>query len=125
MKTKIDFNYNVQPSEMMLYVDEELIEQVVINLIKNAIEALEGIEHPTIQLNAELNELNNPKITITDNGSGIVMEALEQIFIPFYTTKKTGSGIGLSLSRQIMQLHNGTLTVDSKLGKYTRFTLTF
>jgi two-component system nitrogen regulation sensor histidine kinase NtrY len=124
-KSKIDFNYKIDPSEMMLYVDEELIEQVLINLIKNAIEALENIENPQIQLKAELNELNNPKITITDNGPGIVMEALEQVFIPFYTTKKTGSGIGLSLSRQIMQLHNGTLTVDSKLGEYTRFTLTF
>ncbi|WP_350137742.1 ATP-binding protein [Fulvivirga sp.] len=124
-KSKIDFNYNIDPSEMMLYVDEELIEQVLINLIKNAIEALENTENPQIQLKAELNELNNPKITITDNGPGIVMEALEQVFIPFYTTKKTGSGIGLSLSRQIMQLHNGTLTVDSRLGEYTRFTLTF
>lgn len=124
-KSKIDFKYNIKPSEMMLHVDEELIEQVLINLIKNAIEALEGIENPTIELKAELNELNNPKITVTDNGHGIVMEALEQVFIPFYTTKKTGSGIGLSLSRQIMQLHNGTLTVDSKLGERTRFTLTF
>lgn len=124
-KSKIDFNYKIDPSEMMLYVDEELIEQVLINLIKNAIEALENTENPQIQLKAELNELNNPKITITDNGPGIVMEALEQVFIPFYTTKKTGSGIGLSLSRQIMQLHNGTLTVDSRLGEYTRFTLTF
>ncbi|MTI39914.1 sensor histidine kinase [Fulvivirga lutimaris] len=124
-KSKIDFNYNIHPAEMMLYIDEELIEQVLINLMKNAIEALENTENPKIQLNAELNELNNPKITITDNGPGIVMEALEQVFIPFYTTKKTGSGIGLSLSRQIMQLHNGTLTVDSRLGEYTRFTLTF
>ncbi|MEQ8245833.1 MAG: ATP-binding protein [Fulvivirga sp.] len=124
-KSKIDFSYKIDPSEMMLYVDEELIEQVLINLIKNAIEALENTENPQIQLKAELNELNNPKITITDNGPGIVMEALEQVFIPFYTTKKTGSGIGLSLSRQIMQLHNGTLTVDSRLGEYTRFTLTF
>ena len=57
--------------------------------------------------------------------SSIVREALEQVFIPFYTTKKTGSGIGLSLSRQIMQLHNGTLTVDSEVGKGTIFTLNF
>jgi two-component system nitrogen regulation sensor histidine kinase NtrY len=124
-KSKIDFKYTIEPPEMMLHVDEELIEQVLINLIKNAIEALEGIENPSIMLKAELNELNNPKITVTDNGPGIVMEALEQVFIPFYTTKKTGSGIGLSLSRQIMQLHNGTLTVDSKLGEQARFTLNF
>ena len=124
-KSKIEFNYHIEPQEMMLYVDEELIEQVLINLMKNAIEALENTENPVIKLKAGLNELNNPKITIVDNGPGIVMEALEQVFIPFYTTKKTGSGIGLSLSRQIMQLHNGTLTVDSKLGEYTRFTLTF
>ncbi len=124
-KAKVEFKYEVSPKEMTLNADEELIEQVLINLIKNAIEALGENEHPTIELNAVYNEQHNPKITITDNGQGIVREALEQIFVPFYTTKRTGSGIGLSLSRQIMQLHNGTISVDSQLGQYTRFTLNF
>ncbi len=124
-KHNIDFSHKVTPSDLTLNADEELIEQVLINLIKNAIEALEESPSPLIELIATTNEANNPKITIYDNGSGIVREALEQIFIPFYTTKQTGSGIGLSLSRQILQLHNGTLTVDSEMGKGTTFTLNF
>jgi two-component system, NtrC family, nitrogen regulation sensor histidine kinase NtrY len=124
-KSKVDLTYLVEPPAMILHADEELMEQVLINLIKNAIEALGDQTHPKINLTATCNELKNPQITITDNGHGIVREALEQIFVPFYTTKKRGNGIGLSLSRQIMQLHNGTLTVDSELGVKTEFTLKF
>jgi two-component system nitrogen regulation sensor histidine kinase NtrY len=124
-KANINLEYKVSPKNMAIGFDEELIEQVVINLIKNAIEAQENQSNPKIILLAGYDEYNNPKISVSDNGSGIVMEALEQIFIPFYTTKKRGSGIGLSLSRQIMQLHNGTLTVESKLEIGTTFTMTF
>jgi two-component system, NtrC family, nitrogen regulation sensor histidine kinase NtrY len=124
-KSKVDLTFLVEPPAMILHADEELMEQVLINLIKNAIEALGDQTHPKINLIATRNELENPQITITDNGHGIVREALEQIFVPFYTTKKRGNGIGLSLSRQIMQLHNGTLTVDSELDVKTEFTLKF
>ena len=97
---------------------------VLLNLIKNAVESLGKTNRPTIQLEAEA---TGPRVIIrvTDNGPGIEPEALEQIFIPFYTTKKTGSGIGLSLSRQIMQLHNGQLTADSKPGEGSTFSLVF
>jgi signal transduction histidine kinase len=70
-------------------------------------------------------EDNVIKIEVTDNGSGIIKEALENVFVPFYTTKKTGSGIGLSLSRQIMQMHNGTITAESEPDVKTTFTLRF
>ncbi len=124
-KSKVELIYHVEPKDMVLHADEELIEQVLINLIKNAIEAIGENKNPVIELKATYNELENPRITIRDNGHGVVREALEQIFVPFYTTKKSGNGIGLSLSRQIMQLHNGTLTVESELGVKTEFTLNF
>lgn len=123
-KAHISFHYSIHPKNLELIIDEELIEQVLINLIKNAIEASTSNES-VINLFADFNENDNPRITIVDNGTGIAREALEQIFIPFYSTKQTGSGIGLSLSRQIMQLHSGTLTVESELEKGTTFTLNF
>lgn len=124
-RSKIDFSCEMSHPELELNIDEELIEQVLINLLKNAIEAVEDTEHPRIELKTYTNLDGNTKISLTDNGQGIIMEALDQIFIPFYSTKKRGSGIGLSLSRQIMQLHNGTLTVESEPDKFTTFTLSF
>ncbi|UII30227.1 ATP-binding protein [Fulvivirga ulvae] len=124
-RAKIDFSCEMSHPELELNIDEELIEQVLINLLKNAIEAVEETENPCIELNTHTNMEGGTKITVTDNGQGIIMEALDQIFIPFYSTKKRGSGIGLSLSRQIMQLHNGTLTVESDPEKFTTFTLSF
>jgi len=124
-QSTIEFNIEINPKELEINIDEELIEQVLINLIKNATEALEGTTSPQINIKAFVDVDNNPCIKISDNGMGIAREALEQIFIPFYSTKHRGSGIGLSLSRQIMQLHNGTLSVNSELEKGTTFTLLF
>ncbi|WP_350107702.1 ATP-binding protein [Fulvivirga sp.] len=124
-KANVTIETAIVSKEIIINGDEELIEQVLINIVKNAIEAMEGIKNPRIIISVSYNDSNNPKIIVSDNGSGIAREALEQIFIPFYTTKPTGSGIGLSLSRQIMQLHNGTLTVDSELGHGTAFSLNF
>ncbi|MDB5239533.1 MAG: histidine kinase, partial [Spirosoma sp.] len=104
--------------------DAAQIEMVLLNLVKNAMESLEKTANPAVQIEAAA---NGPHVVIrvTDNGPGIEPEALEQIFIPFYTTKKTGSGIGLSLSRQIMQLHGGQLTAESIPGQGSTFTLAF
>ena len=104
--------------------DIELIEQVLINLLKNAIEALHETENATLSLAGRYDE-TSVLIEIEDNGPGIIKEALEHIFVPFYTTKRTGSGIGLSLSRQIMQMHNGSITVESEPDVRTIFTLRF
>jgi len=124
-KTDIEFTCKIEPQDLEISIDEELIEQILINLVKNASEAFENINAPRITITSYIDEDKNPRIEVTDNGHGIIREALDQVFIPFFSTKKTGSGIGLSLSRQIMQLHNGTLTVDSEPGKFTTFTLTF
>jgi two-component system nitrogen regulation sensor histidine kinase NtrY len=109
---------------LAIRADIDQIEMVLINLLKNAVESLDKTPNPTIHLEAMA---DGPRviISVADNGPGIEPEALEQIFIPFYTTKKTGSGIGLSLSRQIMQLHGGQLTATSTPGTGSTFNLVF
>ncbi|AFK03127.1 integral membrane sensor signal transduction histidine kinase [Emticicia oligotrophica DSM 17448] len=110
--------------DFSLVVDAEHIEMVLINLMKNAIEAVENKLNPEIRI--RLYQADNQRfIEISDNGIGIEPDAIEKIFIPFFTTKKTGSGIGLSLSRQIMQMHGGNLKVVSKLGEGTKFLVIF
>ena len=123
-KTNIDFHYECNSEYLTIQADVEMIEQVLINLLKNAIEALSETDHPKLELIGTYDE-NTVKIEIIDNGPGIIKEALEHIFVPFYTTKRTGSGIGLSLSRQIMQMHNGSITVESIPDEKTVFTLRF
>lgn len=123
-KYNIDFKHECSSEYLTIQSDEEMIEQVLINLLKNAREATAGSPNPYIELIGKYDG-SHVKIQVTDNGSGIIPEAIEHIFVPFYTTKKSGSGIGLSLSRQIMQLHNGTLTVESEPAVKTIFTLRF
>ena len=118
----IHFTFNNNNEEFNCYADYDLIEQVMINLLLNAIDAVKNQEKPQITVGIK-NELNKYKISIHDNGKGIEPEELEKIFIPFYTTKKEGSGIGLSLSRQIMRLHKGNIQVNSEQGKGTEFIL--
>lgn len=120
----ISFSTSVVPEDLSLSIDEELIEMVLINLIKNAAEALRDQPGPAISLRAYLNRKLQPVIEVTDNGPGIIPEALDKIFIPFFTTKQGGSGIGLSLSRQIVHMHGGTLTVKSEAGVKTVFSIT-
>ncbi|UCD18684.1 MAG: ATP-binding protein [Candidatus Zixiibacteriota bacterium] len=124
-KKKIAYRSSIDPESLELTADPELIEQVLINLLLNAIQALEGRVDPEIVLEAILDERGRSVIRVTDNGPGIVDEALEQIFIPFFSTKKGGSGIGLSLSRQIMRLHRGDVTVQSEPQVKTTFTMRF
>ncbi len=116
---------DVQPESLEITADTALIEQVLINLLKNAIEAVESITAPKITIRAYLSPVGRPVIQVEDNGPGIEKETMENIFIPFYTTKSNGSGIGLSLSRQIMRLHNGSLTVQSVPFSRTMFILRF
>jgi len=121
----IKFIVNVKPLNLSLSIDPELIQQVLINLIKNAVQALEERENKIIELLAWRDDKSNTLITLKDNGPGIEEEAQSRIFIPFFTTKKSGSGIGLSLSRQIMRQHNATISVKSKVDEGTEFILRF
>lgn len=125
MEKGIHLKISVYPEDLTLSADRNMIEQVIINLIKNAIQAFEDQTERLIELRASVNEKSRPYITVRDTGSGIDPDALEKIFIPFFTTKKSGSGIGLSLSRQIMRQHQGTLTVKSTPGKGTEFFMRF
>ncbi|MDL2228475.1 GHKL domain-containing protein [Bacteroidales bacterium OttesenSCG-928-K03] len=122
----IDIIINMKDENIMIYVDENLILQVLINLIKNSFSALKEIEGKrfiTFNINVDNNE--DVIIDIVNNGLPISKELQEQIFIPFFTTKNTGTGIGLSISRQIMKLHNGTLKLKTSNEKETVFTLIF
>ena len=112
------------PDKMVVFIaDVELIEQVIINLLKNGIEAAREVENPKIEIRAMKTNEGKTFIEVQDNGKGIKEDVLDKIFVPFFTTKKEGSGIGLSLSRQIMRLHKGNIEVNSVLGKGTVFTL--
>lgn len=117
----IKFKY---ASEDVLIADKKLIEQVLINLINNAVYFIKNSKHPEIQV-IFTNLESNSNILVRDNGPGIEAEIIEQIFIPFFSTKEKGSGIGLSLSRQIMRMHNGSISVQSTVDKGSSFTLKF
>lgn len=104
----------VEDSNERIYVDQSQIEQVLINLIKNAVEACEGTPRPQIRLSAYSDRPNNRfYIEVADNGPGMPPDVAEQIFVPFFTTKSSGSGIGLSICRQIISMHGGKISVES------------
>jgi len=121
----IEIVVQTDPPQLTALADKNMIEQVLINLIKNAIQAFDEQTDKKIELSATTSEKGRPIIRVRDNGPGIDPEALEKIFIPFFSTKKTGSGIGLSLSRQIMRVHDGRISVKSKVGEGTEFLLKF
>ena len=110
---------------MVLCADRNQIQQVLINLIKNAIYALGDVTEKKIDIKGQKEKDNVVLISIKDNGCGIKQEDMENIFIPFYSTRKEGSGIGLSLAKQIMRMHNGQISVKSELNKGTEFVLRF
>ena len=108
----IDFSIDVTPGSLSIDADRQLIEQVLINILKNAIEAVGNVSDAAIGLTAKL-DYGRTILVIEDNGPGIPEAILDQVFIPFFTTKREGSGIGLSLSRQIMTAHGGDVVIES------------
>ncbi|MEZ5195849.1 MAG: ATP-binding protein [Bacteroidales bacterium] len=115
----------VYPEDLMLTADPDLLDQVIINLILNAIDAVKNKETPEVAMIAYNNQNNRTTIEVSDNGTGIQPDIIDKIFMPFFTSKKEGSGIGLSLSRQIMHLHKGSISVKSKMNEGTVFTILF
>jgi len=115
--SNIKFSINIHPEDLSVEADEAQLSQVFINLIKNAMQAVENVQEPQIDISARAKEDGRTQISVQDNGEGIPDEIIEQIFIPFFTTKENGSGIGLSLSRQIMKNHGGTIDAHSVSGK--------
>lgn len=116
---------NIEPDNLEIYADKRLIEQILINLVTNSIHALEDRNDGRIDLKAFRNKRGRGVVQVIDNGRGILKDVLDKIFIPFFTTKPKGTGIGLSLSKQIMRLHGGSITAHSEPEKGTTFTLTF
>ena len=116
---------DVEPDSLELVADRALVEQVLLNLLLNALQALDGTgSDGRVRLRASIGPNGRPAVEVEDDGPGIPPEALERVFVPFYTTKAAGSGIGLSLSRQVMRLHGGRLLARSRPGR-TVFTLQF
>ncbi len=121
----IQLDIVLKDTSLAIDADTSLVEQVLINLLVNAIEAVKDKAEPRITLSATAAPNKKTLLKISDNGSGMPEEVMEKIFIPFFSTKKTGSGIGLSLCKQIMMLHKGNIQVQSKLDEGTAFILQF
>lgn len=118
----INFSISVRPKTIMLKADKKMIEQVLINLIKNSIQAVENIKVPVIEFNCKYKD-GNVVIEVIDNGMGIPGEIADNLFMPFFTTRPGGSGIGLNISKKIINLHNGTIDFFSTRSK-TCFNIT-
>jgi nitrogen fixation/metabolism regulation signal transduction histidine kinase len=122
--SKVRYIYKVEDESRKLMIDRSQMEQVLINLLKNASEACMDQPNPEVVVETDYQAENHIfRLSVTDNGCGILPEVVDRIFIPFFTTKPTGSGIGLSLCKQIMTLHGGSIRVKSELGKGSCFTL--
>lgn len=121
----IEFDVILKDFDLQIEGDLALIEQVLINLMINAMDAVKESDKPNVQISAYLNVQDKVVIEVKDNGIGMSAELMDKIFVPFFTSKTNGSGIGLSLSKQIMALHKGSITVNSAEGQGTIFKLTF
>jgi nitrogen fixation/metabolism regulation signal transduction histidine kinase len=124
-KKGITLQINIQPSELEVTVDKDMLEQVLLNLLQNAEHAVERSTSPEVSLNAFLNKRGHVIIEVIDNGKGIPDEIGNKIFVPFYTTKQQGSGVGLALTRQIMLAHGGAIKYELKKTGGTVFRMTF
>jgi len=122
---RMELSVNTGNPDLEIFADENLITQVIINLLKNAIEANENNPEGKITISCTTDSGHRAKICVADNGPGISEDKIEEIFVPFFTTRKEGTGIGLSISKQIMRIHGGNLIVRSRPGKETIFCLTF
>jgi two-component system, NtrC family, nitrogen regulation sensor histidine kinase NtrY len=120
----VTIQFHAPNPDFAVQIDEQMMVQVVINLVKNSAEALQGCENPKIEIHAHKLSVDKVEILVSDNGPGVPEEILEEIFVPFFTTKATGTGIGLSHSRQIMRAHGGSIGCNSEPGK-TVFRLTW
>jgi len=115
----------VQPEGLDVYADRDLLEPVLLNLLRNAWQACDGRDSGTVQMVGRLNRRNNVVIEVTDDGPGIPANLAKKIFVPFYTTKDKGSGVGLALARQVMIAHGGFIRVGNNDSGGATFSLTF
>jgi nitrogen fixation/metabolism regulation signal transduction histidine kinase len=123
--TGITYSGTVKPDSLELSGDPELLEQAVINLVNNAMDAVSDVDRPEVELKARLGNKGHIIISVTDNGAGMSKEVRNSIFVPFFTTKRHGTGVGMSLVRQIMRLHRGQVGINSAPGQGTEIRLRF
>ena len=121
----VSLEWNVNPPGLDVYADRDLLEPVILNLLHNAWFATEGVNNPRIQLTGRLNRRGNVIIEVSDNGPGVADEIARKIFVPFFTTRRDGSGVGLALARQVMIAHGGFIRLATNQNGGARFTLTF
>lgn len=124
-KNNIVFRTNTQPEGLSVEADKKMLEQLLINLVNNSIHSLRKTKNPMLEVRACTLGDGRIEIMVKDNGKGIKPEEMDKIFIPFYTTREEGSGIGLSLARQIMRMHRGTIEAFSEPGIQTMFNVRF
>lgn len=122
---KLTLQQQVEPPGLDVFVDRDLLEPVLLNLLRNAWHATLEVDKPQIQLLGRLNRRGNTVIEVCDNGPGVAEELASKIFVPFYTTKEGGSGVGLALARQVMTAHGGFIRVMPNDGGGAKFSLTF
>ena len=121
---KIKFLSEIEPEVQMLRADRNLLQQVMINLVRNGMDAMENMDNPELVIRSQT-EKGSIRISVADNGAGIDQDILDEVFVPFYTTKSQGSGIGLSLARQVMRMHGGNIWITSRKGEGTTVYLDF
>ena len=124
-RTTIEFSSELHPAELDVYADRDLLEPVLINLLRNAWQACEGKDRAAVELRGRLNRRNNVVIEVADSGPGIADELAKKVFVPFFTTKANGSGVGLALARQVMIAHGGFIRVGRNESGGATFSLTF
>ena len=122
---KLETEVEIRPENLSVYADPELLQRVFSNILINALQSMESAEDRKLRISAATNYTNRVVVRITDTGAGIPADLRDQMFVPFFSTKENGSGIGLSLSRQIMHLHKGEISVESEEGKGTVVSLLF
>lgn len=123
--SQIKFTAEVNPDYLELTADSDLLEQVLINLLNNSIQSIADSNNGKISLTAQIDQRGRSVLKVIDNGPGISSEIIDKIFIPFFSTRKDGSGIGLSLSQQIIQAQNGSISVSSRPNEETVFSIRF
>jgi len=124
-RNNVEFSFDVNPRELDVYADRDLLEPVLINLLRNAWQALESSATPVVRLSGRFNRRHNVIIEVTDNGPGIPANIATKIFVPFFTTRESGSGVGLALARQVMIAHGGFIRAGENDGGGAIFSLTF